>query len=84
MLSPLQGDCGSETDPYADYEGSLRCLMEGAGDVAFTKHTTALEVASDGTTPQTWSSLAKVGWAGCHGGRLALHELGACVDHMMW
>ncbi len=24
-------------DPFADYEGAVRCLSEGAGDVAFTK-----------------------------------------------
>jgi hypothetical protein len=32
-----------------------------AGDVAFTKHSTALEVASDGSEPQAWSTKAKVG-----------------------
>ena len=59
LLCLLQGDC-SESDPYYDYAGSLRCLMEG-GDVAFTKHTTALQYAADGSNPQTWSTKKKVG-----------------------
>jgi len=29
----LQGDCSSN-DPYFDYDGTLRCLMEGAGEEA--------------------------------------------------
>lgn len=38
------GDC-SPTDAYADYEGPVRCVLSGAGDVGFTKHSTAIEVA---------------------------------------
>ena len=30
VLWAVQGDC-SEADPYVDYEGSLRCMMEGSG-----------------------------------------------------
>lgn len=30
-------------DDYADYAGSLRCMVDGAADVAFTKHSTPLE-----------------------------------------
>ena len=30
LRSSTQGDC-SASDPYADYEGSLLCLTEGAG-----------------------------------------------------
>lgn len=127
----LQGDC-SANDPFADYEGSLRCLMEGAGacaavlwlceacchragpelqlrftrpaafflrnsmhtwppvcqgaqlpgsfihvpyhlsvclaplpppnaDVAFTKHSTVLEVPTDGSAPASWANKKKVG-----------------------
>lgn len=72
-LSPghhlMQGDCSAD-DPYADYPGTLRCVMEGAGDVAFTKHNIALEYSRDGTTPQPWSTLNRVrswaaGVAGC-------------------
>ena len=33
-----------------------------AGDVAFTKHTSPLEYARDGSEPQPWSSKNKVGW----------------------
>lgn len=39
------GDC-SPTDEYADYAGPVRCVLKGAGDVGFTKHTTALEEAA--------------------------------------
>jgi hypothetical protein len=55
----VQGDCSSNIDaePYYDYTGSLRCLMEGAGDVSFTKHTIALDFTADGKTPAPWSSL---------------------------
>ncbi len=60
-LSSLQGDCSAQ-DPYADYPGALRCMMEGAGDVAFTKHNIAPEYAKDGTTPADWSSADKVGF----------------------
>lgn len=31
--APAQGDC-TEADPYYDYAGSVRCLMEGAGALA--------------------------------------------------
>lgn len=27
-----QGDC-TNNDPYFDYDGTLRCLMEGAGEL---------------------------------------------------
>lgn len=56
---PAQGDCSS-SDPYADYPGSLRCMMEGGGDVAFTKHDTVLAYAKDGPDAESWSTLAKV------------------------
>lgn len=52
-----KGNC-TEHDPYYDYRGAVRCLMEG-GDVAFTKHSAALEYAMDGEEPQEWSSLNK-------------------------
>lgn len=54
----LQGDCSGDVskETYNDYAGAMRCLMENSGDVAFVKHTTAREFASDGSTPQSWSS----------------------------
>ena len=119
LCSACNGDCSPE-GPFADYDGTLRCIMEGAGgapastalaaaasdvsrlrtgteirhgrcsvrllghsaplpaphraacpagthppsraagDVAFTKHTIPLEVASDGSRPQPWSKMSKV------------------------
>ena len=41
LCTGCAGDC-SETDPFYDYAGSLKCLADGAGDVAFTKQDTAL------------------------------------------
>jgi melanoma-associated antigen p97 len=44
MCELCAGDC-SATDPYADYEGPVRCVLSGAGAVGFTKHSTILEMA---------------------------------------
>lgn len=44
------------SDAYYDYAGVLRCLVEGAGDVAFTKHTIVPQFAADGLTPAPWSA----------------------------
>jgi hypothetical protein len=60
LCDGLQGDC-TINDPYVDYPGALRCLMEGSGDVAFTKHTIPLEYTKDGTIPADWSNMSKVG-----------------------
>eukprot|EP01026_Neomeris_dumetosa_P063527 TRINITY_DN602_c0_g2_i1.p1 TRINITY_DN602_c0_g2~~TRINITY_DN602_c0_g2_i1.p1 ORF type:complete len:722 (+),score=149.30 TRINITY_DN602_c0_g2_i1:47-2212(+) len=49
------GDCSTE-DPYYNYPGALRCLMEDAGDVAFIKHTTIPQYALDGTGPESWAT----------------------------
>ncbi len=53
------GDC-TEADPYYDYAGSFRCLVEGKGDVAFTKHDTVLKYAADGSEPADWATKNKV------------------------
>lgn len=60
MCANCVGDCKrGPTEPYSGYAGSLRCLMEGGGSVAFMKETTPLDFASDGTAPQDWSTLRK-------------------------
>ena len=59
----VQGDC-STTDPYADYAGTLRGVMEGGCDVAFTKHTVPMQYAKDGSEPEAWASKNKVGGRG--------------------
>ena len=53
----MQGECDA-SDPYYDYDGTLRCLMEGKGDVAFTKHEAIEEYAKGGDEAQDWASLA--------------------------
>jgi melanoma-associated antigen p97 len=47
LCSGCDGDC-SESDPYYDYAGSLKCLTEGAGDVAFTKQDTVTVLGNKG------------------------------------
>jgi hypothetical protein len=59
----VQGDC-SATDPYADYEGTLRGVMDGGCDIAFTKHTVPMQYAKDGSEPAQWATKNKVGASG--------------------
>ena len=40
-------ECSSSTGPYSGYNGAFKCMMAGAGDVAFVKHTTVGDVGVD-------------------------------------
>uniref|UniRef100_T1IIX4 Transferrin-like domain-containing protein n=1 Tax=Strigamia maritima TaxID=126957 RepID=T1IIX4_STRMM len=46
MCQLCGGDCSSN-DPYASYTGSLKCLLDKRGDVAFIKDTTWGEVLKE-------------------------------------
>eukprot|EP00210_Caulerpa_lentillifera_P006825 g6524.t1 len=47
LCNGCKGNCLTN-DQFYDYSGAFRCLMEGYGDVAFVKHTTVSDYASDG------------------------------------
>lgn len=58
MCQNCIGDCKrGEGEPYMGYVGSLRCLMEGAGDIGFMKQSTPLDYAADGNTPEDWATM---------------------------
>ncbi|KAI8111730.1 hypothetical protein M9435_004229 [Picochlorum sp. BPE23] len=57
LCTACGGDCSESNDPYADYDGSVRGLMEDACDVAFTKQSIVPTVASDGSDPASWATL---------------------------
>ncbi|KAK2574197.1 Serotransferrin [Acropora cervicornis] len=40
-------ECSSSTGPYSGYNGAFKCMMDGAGDVAFVKHTTVGDVGAN-------------------------------------
>nr|AKZ20816.1 melanotransferrin 3 [Holothuria glaberrima] len=49
----------NDHEPYYDYSGALRCLAEGAGDVAFIKHLTVDEYAGDNKKDVGWNANLK-------------------------
>lgn len=57
LCTGCRGNC-SEASPFGDYSGALRCLMEGAGDVAFIKEGTPRDFAKGGPKAEAWSTLA--------------------------
>jgi len=58
MCKNCIGDCQrGDGEPYMGYVGSLRCLMEGAGDIGFMKQSTPLDYAADGNTPEDWATM---------------------------
>lgn len=62
VWDPLCTACGddcSDDEKYAGYPGTIRGLMEDSCDVAFTKQEVALQITSDGTDPEAWSTLSK-------------------------
>jgi melanoma-associated antigen p97 len=58
LCTACGGDC-TEDSPYYDYAGTIRGLNDNVCDVAFTKHSTAAEVARDGSAPEPWATLSK-------------------------
>ncbi|XP_066477689.1 melanotransferrin-like [Tiliqua scincoides] len=91
-----QGKCEpSSQEAYYDYSGAFRCLVEGAGDVAFVKHSTVAETI-EGQAFLPWaqqlqlkdfqllcrdgSKAAVTEWRRCHLARVPAHAVIARAD----
>uniref|UniRef100_F6Z643 Melanotransferrin n=1 Tax=Ornithorhynchus anatinus TaxID=9258 RepID=F6Z643_ORNAN len=91
-----EGKCyKSDLERYYDYSGAFRCVADGAGDVAFVKHSTVLE-NTDGKTLATWREplfsrdfqlLCRDGsradvteWRRCHLARVPAHAVVVRAD----
>ncbi|XP_001381165.4 melanotransferrin [Monodelphis domestica] len=91
-----EGRCAkSPLERYYDYSGAFRCLADGAGDVAFVKHSTVLE-NTDGKTLSSWGEpllsqdfqlLCRDGsrapvtqWRHCHLARVPAHAVVVRAD----
>ncbi|XP_070609988.1 melanotransferrin isoform X2 [Erythrolamprus reginae] len=76
----------SPRERYYDYLGAFRCLVDGAGEVAFVKHTTVTEATYDQAQP-SWtledlqllcrdgSRSAVSEWPTCHLSRVPAHAV---------
>ncbi|XP_061490541.1 melanotransferrin-like, partial [Rhineura floridana] len=91
-----RGKCEpSSKEEYYDYMGAFRCLVEGAGEVAFVKHSTVAE-ATGGQAPPFWvqqlqaddfqllcrdgNKAAVTEWRTCHLARVPAHAVVARED----
>merc|ERR1712224_1054619 len=75
MCKNCIGDCQrGDGEPYMGYVGSLRCLMEGAGDIGFMKQSTPLDYAADGgcAAPEDYNT--------CNYARIPSHMVAAAGD----
>ncbi|XP_065267469.1 ovotransferrin-like [Emys orbicularis] len=70
----------SRTGPYSGYSGAFQCLKDGAGDVAFVKHTTVLE--NDASGKDKYELLCEDGsrkpvdkYHECHWAKVAAHAV---------
>ncbi|XP_036393512.1 serotransferrin-1-like [Megalops cyprinoides] len=72
------GNCSpTQDEPYYNYDGAFRCLKDGAGDVAFVKHTTVPATEKEG-----YELLCRNGsrgrvddYATCHLARVPAHAV---------
>lgn len=78
-MCALCGDQGPtkclDSSPFAGFDGALRCLTGGRGDVAFVKHTTLEELATNpglSINPQEYELLCP------NGGRASIRDVMRC------